>query len=282
MRSKYAMVVVATLALVLVLAACGAPKVDWTLSVSGAVSSPHSWTYADLAGLPETQLEDILMERSTGEDSMGSWSGVPIQDLLDAAGAGDLASVTAVAADGYAIEITKDELEGGIVALKENGEWIANADPEHGPIRLVTPNTPASRWVFQLQEIQVNEVPSGPIPPNAAVKITGNVEEEMGWSADKLRSFDTTNADYTSKDGTTTTYTGVAFNDLLDKATPASGATTVVLIASDDYSAEVDLAEVLACADCIVAFSDDGTFRTVMPGMPGAAQVKDVVEIQVH
>ena len=65
------------------------------------------------------------------------------------------ALIVALAADGYAVEISRDELTDGIVALKHNGEWITKDDPEHGPIRFVFPNTPANRWVFQLQEIQI-------------------------------------------------------------------------------------------------------------------------------
>lgn len=66
-------------------------------------------------------------------------------------------TVTAIASDGYAIEISKDELVGGFVALRGNGDWINKSDPEHGPIRLVCPQTPANRWVFQLVELHVNK-----------------------------------------------------------------------------------------------------------------------------
>jgi hypothetical protein len=77
---------------------------------------------------------------------------------LDAAGAPeDYSSVTAKAADGYAIEISKDEMVNGIVALKQGGEWITDVDPDAGPIRLVFPETPANRWVFQATELIVNQ-----------------------------------------------------------------------------------------------------------------------------
>lgn len=140
------------------LGACGgAPKVDWTLSVSGAVERPLALTYGELAEMPQTELEDLLMQRTYGEDTVGDWSGVALDALLEQAGAAEgWVSITALAADGYAIEISRAELEGAIVALQEQGEWIAKADPEHGPIRLVCPLTPADRWVFQLNELQVN------------------------------------------------------------------------------------------------------------------------------
>jgi DMSO/TMAO reductase YedYZ molybdopterin-dependent catalytic subunit len=271
--------------LALALAGCGggAPQVDWELAVSGDVASPLTLSYSELADLPQTELEDILMEKSLGEDTIGSWSGVSLQEILDKAGAASgFASVTAVAADGYAIEVSSEELQDGIVALKENEEWITKADPDHGPIRLVTPHTPANRWVFQIVEIQVNESAqgSGAIPENAALKVTGMVDTEVGWTADKLEAMDMMDTDYTDKDGETTTYAGVPLNDLIAKASPAANATTVVMVADDGYSAELALAEVQTCQECIVSGSE-GQLRVVMPGFPGNVQVKGIVEIQI-
>jgi DMSO/TMAO reductase YedYZ molybdopterin-dependent catalytic subunit len=280
MNRKSLLVVVLLLAVTLVSCGGAAPKVDWTLSVSGAVSSPLSLSFADLAEMPQTDLDEILMEKSLGEDTTGDWSGVALAELLDQAGAGEYVSITAVAGDGYAIEISKDELQDAIVALKENGEWIAEADPDHGPIRLVCPHTPANRWAFQLMELQVNAEAAG-VPEDAAFKITGNVETEVGWTEEKIRSMDTIEAESTNKEGETSTYTGVRISDLLSKADPKDDATTVVFVADDDYSAEAPLADIQACADCIVSFRNQGGFSIVAPGFAGNVQVKGVVEIQV-
>jgi DMSO/TMAO reductase YedYZ molybdopterin-dependent catalytic subunit len=281
MRNK--VILTMTLLLVLGLVGCGggAPEVDWTLGVSGAVSSPLSLSYADLAGMAQTDLKDVFMDKSLGEDTTGDWSGAALAEILSKAGAGEYVSITVVAADGYAIEISKDELQDAIVALKENGKWIAEADPDHGPIRLVCPYTPANRWVFQLTELQVNAQAAG-VPENAAFKITGNVETEVGWTEEKIRSMDTIEAEYTNKDGETETYTGVLITDLLGKAGPNADATTLVFVADDGYSAEVPLADVEGCADCIVSFRNQGGFSIVAPGLSGKAQVKGVVEIQVQ
>jgi DMSO/TMAO reductase YedYZ molybdopterin-dependent catalytic subunit len=263
-------------------AGCGgaAPKADWSLGVSGAVNNPLTLSYADLAGMSQTDLKDILMEKSLGEDTTGDWSGVALDEILAKAGVGEYVSITAIAADGYAIEISKDELQDAIVALKENGEWIAEADPDHGPIRLVCPYTPANRWLFQLLELQVNAQAAG-VPDNAAFKITGNVETEVGWTEEKIRSMDTIQAQSTNKEGETQTYTGVPINDLLSKAGPKDAATVLVFVADDGYTAEAPLADIQACADCIVSFRNQGGFSIVAPGFPGNVQVKGVVEIQV-
>jgi DMSO/TMAO reductase YedYZ molybdopterin-dependent catalytic subunit len=154
--------VVAVLVIVVMaalLAACGsnAPKVDWNIKVSGAVSSPLTVSYADLAKMDQISLKDVLMEKSTGEDTTGNWSGAALQEILTKAGAdANFKSITVTAADGYAIEIPKEEMQDGIVALKQDDTWITEADPDHAPLRLVFPHVPANRWVFQVQEIQVN------------------------------------------------------------------------------------------------------------------------------
>ena len=83
------------------------------------------------------------------------------------------------------------------------------------------------------------------------------------------------------KVGETETYIGVRISDLLSKADPKDDATTLVLVADDGYTAEVALAEIQECADCIVALRNQGGFSIVAPGFPGNAQVKGVVEIQV-
>lgn len=140
------------------LSACGGtPKVDWELSITGAVDNPIVLTYDDLVDLPLVELNDVLMEKSRGEDEFRSFSGVKLSLLLEMAGAtNDFSSITAKAADGYAIEISYDEMVNGIVALKDGNDWIVNSDPEEGPIRFVFPETPANRWVFQVTEIIVN------------------------------------------------------------------------------------------------------------------------------
>ena len=142
----------------LLLTGCsGIPKVEWELTISGDVSNPATYTFEELAKMDMVDLDEILMEKSRGEDEVRSFSGISLATLLEAAGASeDYSTITAVAGDGYAIEISKDEMADGIVAMKQSGNWIVDEDPDAGPIRLVFPLTPANRWVFQIQEIIVN------------------------------------------------------------------------------------------------------------------------------
>ncbi|MBC8448993.1 MAG: hypothetical protein H8D78_14700 [Chloroflexi bacterium] len=59
---------------------------------------------------------------------------------------------------------------------------------------------------------------------------------------------DTISADYTDKSGETTTYIGVAVNDLLGKAGPKDDATAVIFVADDGYTSELTLVAKLCCA----------------------------------
>lgn len=122
----------------------------------------------------------------------------------------------------------------------------------------------------------------GGVPEDAAFEITGQVDQEVGWTEDELRAMDTTEAQSTNKEGETSTHTGVAINTLLDIAGVQDGATTLVLVGDDGYTAEVALSEVQACNDCLIAFGDEGSLGAVLPGFPGNVQVKGIVEIQVQ
>jgi len=100
------------------------------------------------------------------------------------------------------------------------------------------------------------------------------------FSLSELEAYELMSADYTNKDGETSTYEGVALNDILRDANLTDG-DTLVFTASDGYEAEMPLAEALSCANCIVAFDDD-ILRLVMPDMSSKLQVKDVIAINVQ
>ena len=156
-NKRYWIWILIGLGLIFGLTGCGgAPKVEWTLEVAGAVNTPLTLDYGTLVQLPQVDLKDVLMQKSLGENEVASWSGPALDEIFKKAGVSDYSSVTATAADGYAVEISHDELQGAIVALKKDGKWITQAEPDKGPIRLVCPETPANRWVFQIQKIQVN------------------------------------------------------------------------------------------------------------------------------
>lgn len=139
--------------------------------------------------------------------------------------------------------------------------------------------TPEAETVVEepVVEAPVVEEPAA----EAALKVTGMVTNEMAWTEDEVKAMETMTVQSTNQDGEVKDYTGVDLNALLVSAGVAADASTVVFIAKDGSSAEVTLAELQACTDCIVSFRNQGGFSTVLPGFSGKLQVKGVVEIQV-
>jgi hypothetical protein len=115
----------------------------------------------------------------------------------------------------------------------------------------------------------------------AALKVTGLVSQEVGWSEAEVKAMPTMEAQRANKEGTMETYTGVSIAKLLEIAGPQSDAETVVFVADDGYTAEAPLADVLNCTNCIVSFRTQGGFSVVMPDFSTKLQVKGVIEIQV-
>jgi hypothetical protein len=115
-----------------------------------------------------------------------------------------------------------------------------------------------------------------------ALQVTGNVREQVGWTEEAIRAMDTIEAVSTNKEGEESTYTGVPITMLLEEAGVQSDVSTLVIVGDDGYEAKVSLADVQACADCIVSFRNKGGFSIVMPGFPGKVQVKGVVEIRAE
>ena len=117
------------------------------------------------------------------------------------------------------------------------------------------------------------------IAAEPALTLSGTVD--VSWTADELSAMDQVDADYTNKDGETTTFSGVLISDLL-AAAGVTDYTKISLIASDEYSVDVTAEELASCAACIVAFDDDGSLRSVMPDLAGNQNVKSLVEIAVE
>ena len=142
----------------LLLTGCGtpAPKVDWEVSITGAVSNPLTLSYKDLTKRDQVTLKDVLMQKSHGEDQVNTWEGPALAPILEEAGASPKATgLICAASDGYAKDIPMADLTDAIIALKMDGKWIAG--DEKGPIRLVVPSKPSDRWIFQLASITVGE-----------------------------------------------------------------------------------------------------------------------------
>lgn len=118
---------------------------------------------------------------------------------------------------------------------------------------------------------------TGPV----VLTVTGKVAEVKNFTMDDLEGLNEITATVTHPKKGEMSVTGVLLKSVLDAAKPAADATMIVFTASDGYASELELAPVLACADCMVGFADDGTLITAMPNFPGNAWAKMLVSIEL-
>lgn len=116
----------------------------------------------------------------------------------------------------------------------------------------------------------------------AALKITGKVNEEVGWSEEEIHSMESIQVESTNNEGETESYTGVQIKTLLSMASVKPDASMVVFIGGDGETAEIPLSEVQDCEDCIFTFRKNGGFSVLVPGVSNKLLVKGVAEVQVE
>ena len=121
--------------------------------------------------------------------------------------------------------------------------------------------------------------PTAPAAP-PALSVQGKVSRPLALSLEQIKALGLEKMTLEHPKNGPTEYEGVRLNQVLDQAAPAAEATTLVFTAADGFSAEVPLADVRACAECLVAISGT-TLNLAMPGLPGKAWVRTVIGIEV-
>lgn len=120
------------------------------------------------------------------------------------------------------------------------------------------------------------------IPEDAALVIVGNVNQEIGWLEETIKSMESMDVESANSKGESDTYTGVSIKSLLEQAEVKPEATTIVFFADDDSSSgEIPITDVLSCENCIVSFRTKGGFSIVAPDLSKDAQIKGVIRIEV-
>jgi len=223
--------------------------------------------------------------------------------------------VDVVATDGYTVSFDAARINRNdniIVAMSVNDNPLPD---KYFPLRLVGSDLEKGEMVGNIEKIVVHveplpaeesaEVTEEPVVEEVEVTeeaitteepeveeatgsetqftLTGLVENELVYNEADLRKLEVVeiNAEHPKKGPTD--YEGVRLSTLLDLAVVDSNAKKLVLTASDGFSAEVFLEEVLASPDCLLAFTDEeGVFNLVMPDLPSTVLVKDVVKIEIQ
>ncbi len=237
------------------------------LVIVGNVNQPLEFMENNLRELEVVEVSATHPSKGTTD----TYEGVLFSTLLELAGLKEgTTSINLVASDGYAMEIPLADLQACTDCL------LAFTDTP-GSFRSIMPTLDGSTWVKEITRIEVLPL------PEPDLSVTGMVNQPLALTETDLRTMDVVEISAIHpKKGTTDTYEGVLVSTLLTLAGVQDGATTLVLTAGDGYAVEIALAEVLARADCIVAFTDTpGEYYLVMPGMESSFWVKNFVSIEV-
>lgn len=275
--------------------------VDWELELIGAIDETM-----DRAGFESGAGEKCHGFEFTDNKNQ-TWTGIPLWLLVGRVDDEDVHSdeayndaladagyeIDVVAVDGYTVtfnsqDITRDD--GIIVAYMVNGNPL---NTEDFPLRLVGENLTGKEQVGAIARIELHldnvveatEPPADDIvlvsyqvPAEKEIKFTGLVDEELVLTSENLASMDPVSATIEHPKQGAMGITGIPLAKIFDSLVVKSDAATLALIASDGYTVELPLADVLACEDCYLGW-DDELLRTYMPGFESSAFVKDIVEI---
>lgn len=262
----------------------------WALELEGAIlSSVERDSYQSCAS---PGCHGVEWEDENGQ----TWEGVPLWLLVgevddedshsDFAFNEELAdagyTVDIIASDGYTVtfESMDIKLNGNIlVAHLVNGSKLPE---KYYPLRLVGADLENSQMVGQIEKIIVH-IPSAAAELTGDLVVTGLVDQPLRLTEADLRaSEEVIKVSAEHPQTGMQEFEGLPFSALFTLAGLEPNATTVVLTASDGYSTEVSLAELQACENCMIAFTDTpGVFDTVMPGMRTSLWIKNIVEIEV-
>lgn len=284
---------------------------DWSLQLEGAVNELMDRATFESGASPNCH------GTSWTDEKAQEWIGIPLWLLVgrvddDITHEGPAFNdelvkigytVDLVASDGYTVSFDADRINRNddlIVAMTVNGNPLPD---KYFPLRLVGPDLEKGDMVGAIEKIIVHIEPlpaeeaavteevvatEEPAAEEAATgeaqfTLTGLVENALAFSEADLRVLEVVQITAEHPKKGPTDYDGVRLSTLLDMAKVSADAEKLVLTASDGYSSEVFLAEVLASPDCLLAFTDEeGLFSLVMPDLPSSVWVKGIVKIEVQ
>ncbi|MBN1149024.1 MAG: molybdopterin-dependent oxidoreductase [Anaerolineales bacterium] len=283
---------------------------EWNLALSGVIDDVVDRNSFQSCAAPGCH------QAAWSDDQAQQWVGVPLwllagrvddeikhdgpafyQALADAG-----YNIELVAADGYSVVLESDN-------VSRNDKWLlayqVNENPlpdKYFPLRLVGEGLDKGQMVGQVAQINLlideavvaqlataaapEPTPTAqPLPPvvGADLVVFGAVTQVLALDESDLRAMQVVQVSAEHPKKGLQDYEGVLLSTLLEMAGPKEGASQLALIASDGYSVEIELAQVSACQECLVAFSETpGKFNLVMPGLESSFWVKEIVQIEIR
>jgi len=273
---------------------------EWVLQLDGAISKPTDRVSIESCGAPQCH------GASWTDDKAQEWAGVPLYYFVGSvddeishegpafnyalADAGY--NVDVIAEDGYTATFDAARVKGNkniIVAYKVNENPLPD---DFFPLRLVGSDLSKKEMVGMISQIKVGlePLPATAEPTvatlseaDATLTVAGSVSQELFLNEAALRALEVVTINAENPKGGKSDFEGVRLSVLLAMAGAKDSANALRITASDGYYAEVPFADLSACTDCMLAFTNTPEkFKVVMPGMTSDMWVKDVTKLTVR
>ncbi len=249
-----------------------APAIEADLAIGGMVKSSLAFTEADLRSMDVVHITAEHPKKGSQE-----YEGVYLNALLEMAGIDTGATkLVLTASDEYSAEVP-------LADVSACADCLVAFTEEAGVLNLVMPGMATSAWIKDIVKIDVQGEAAVEIPADADLVINGLVATPMGFKEEDLRALEVVKITAEHPKKGPLDYEGVRLNTLLELVKLDPSAVKLVLTASDGFTAEIFVAEATACADCLVAFTEEaGVFNLAMPGLPSNTWMKDITKIEIQ
>ena len=257
----------------------GLPEtMDFSIEITGGTTSPVTVTYADMKAMEFKELLSIYTVNSVGTESIGDYTGVPLQSIIAKAGLpeGEV-SYKIAAADGYNLVYTPAQVEKSIIAFKKNGTAMKANINDKNSIIIVVPNETNNMWMKMPAKIEI--VKGAATEP--ALAITGLTDNKKYLSAEDLKAMPQVSSSYMDKSNNTIAITGVSLNALLDSASIQSDATAAVFTGKDGYNKTIKLADIRADQTALITIGTDGSLKNYVANQSSGTRVSDLATIKI-
>ncbi|OPY28739.1 MAG: Oxidoreductase molybdopterin binding domain protein [Methanocella sp. PtaU1.Bin125] len=252
---------------------------DYSIQVTGG-STPVTLSYADLKAMELKELKGVSTVNSVGTETSGDFIGVPLIEIAKKAGlpTGEV-SFKVVAADGYGIDYSMEQMNAGILALKTNGVALNNnINDDNNCIRIVIPGELKNMWLKMPAKIEV----TGGAAKAIALSISGaNVTTKKNYALDDLKAMPQKSIDTIGKDNATKTYTGVSLNALLDAVGPKGEYVQFISGDADGYNKTIKISDIRNSPDAIISIGENGNLKNVIPGLSTGNWVGNLTKIRI-
>jgi DMSO/TMAO reductase YedYZ molybdopterin-dependent catalytic subunit len=142
-----------------VLAGCGKAKgsgvteADWNITIKDSSGKAMEFTNADAGEIDMVEVTAVLKKKD-GSEITENWKGIPLSEVMKAAGIADYSMVAIEASDGYSQEFEAAAVNdsGTILGFFLNGEEVSVED---GLVQLVVTTMSGKFWISNVAMIEV-------------------------------------------------------------------------------------------------------------------------------